>query len=164
MQPITFRLAEEADLPVLIALLADDPLGKTRETPSGTTENTVPSPAYSAAFRAIAADPNNQLIVAVAAGEKQPAVVGVLQLTFIPSLTYSGGMRAQIEGVRVHKNWRSSGVGRDLLAHTIGVAKAKGCVLAQLTTDKARTDALRFYEGLGFTSSHWGLKLRLQET
>ena len=165
MQPISFREATEADLPAIVAMLADDPLGKIREVGGKTRET--PAPAYSAAFRDIAGDANNQLIVAVTddgtpeVPEIPEIIVGVLQLTFIPSLTYSGGMRAQIEGVRVHGDWRGSGVGRELIQHANALAKTKGCVLVQLTTDKARPDALRFYEGLGFTASHWGMKLRL---
>jgi len=172
MQPISFREATEADLPAIVAMLADDPLGKTREVGGKTRETpaektTAPAPAYSAAFRDIAGDANNQLIVAATDDgtpeipEIPEIIVGVLQLTFIPSLTYSGGMRAQIEGVRVHTNFRGSGVGRELMLHATALAKTKGCVLLQLTTDKARPDALRFYEGLGFTASHWGMKLRL---
>jgi len=168
MQPITFRQATEADLPAIVAMLADDPLGKTREvggktreTPAGQAQTTAPAPAYSASFRDIAGDANNQLIVAVTDDGTPEVIVGVLQLTFIPSLTYSGGMRGQIEGVRVHADWRGSGVGRELMQHANALAKTKGCVLMQLTTDKARPDALRFYEGLGFTASHWGMKLRL---
>ena len=110
---------------------------------------------YIAAFEAISADPNNELIVVC----KLDSVVGVLQLTFIPYLTYQGSERALIEGVRVAKTHRSGGVGQALFKWAIERAKARGCRMLQLTTDKARPDAVRFYERLGFRASHEGMKL-----
>lgn len=147
-----FRDATEADLAAVVALLADDPLGATRESPGAELP-----PAYAEAFAAIAADPNNRLIVA----DDEGAVVGCLQLTFIPGLTYTGGWRAQIEGVRIARSHRGRGLGRAMFEWAIGEARGRGCRLVQLTTNKARPDALRFYENLGFVASHEGLKLDL---
>ena len=114
-------------------------------------------PAYLQAFHAIEADPNQYLAIALLDGE--PA--GMLQLSFIPYLTYQGGWRALIEGVRIAARHRDAGLGRQLMAWAIDQARARGCHLVQLTTDKARPDALRFYESLGFRASHEGLKLHL---
>ena len=133
-------------------LLADDPLGAKREA------YTAPLPeSYEWAFEAINCDPYNELVVAEMEGE----VIGVLQLTFIPNITYRGGWRAQIEGVRVSTGVRSSGIGRKFLEWAIDRARQQGCHLVQLTTDKARPDAIRFYESLGFVASHEGMKLHL---
>jgi len=148
-----FRDATGADLAAIVALLADDPLGATREASAAEL-----SPAYAEAFAAIAADANNRLIVADDGG----AVVGCLQLTFIPGLTYTGGWRAQIEGVRIAQSQRGQGLGRAMFDWAIEEARARGCRLVQLTTNKARPDALRFYESLGFTASHEGMKLDLK--
>lgn len=147
-----FRLAQRADLSAIVSLLADDPLGALRESPGEPL-----APGYGAAFEAIARDPNNELVVAEAEGR----VVAVLQLTFIPSVTYRGSWRALIEGVRVTADRRSGGLGRALFVWAIARAKARGCHLVQLTSDKARPDAIRFYEQLGFVASHEGLKLNL---
>jgi GNAT superfamily N-acetyltransferase len=150
---LAFRRARRGDLPAIVHLLADDPLGAQREA------DTWPLPAsYGAAFDAIDADPNQELVVAECGG----AVVGVLQLTFIPSLTYRGGWRALIEGVRVAAALRSAGVGQRLFEWAIARARERGCHLLQLTSDKARPDAIRFYERLGFVASHEGLKLPLR--
>ena len=150
--PIRFRTASLNDLNAIVAMLADDPLGQQRE------DHTLPlSKRYLDAFSAIDTDSNNQLLVA----KLQQQLIAVLQLSFIPSLTYQGSWRAQIEGVRVHSDYRNSGVGRELLQHAIERARQHGCRLVQLTTDKARPQALRFYQKLGFTASHEGLKLRL---
>jgi GNAT superfamily N-acetyltransferase len=150
---LTFRPAQRADLPDMVRLLADDVLGARRE------EYVLPLPAaYGAAFEAIARDPNNELVVV----EREGTVVGVLQLTFIPSLTYRGRSRALIEGVRVDASLRASGIGRQLFAWAIERARARACHLVQLTSDKARPDAIRFYESLGFVASHEGLKLHLE--
>ena len=94
-------------------------------------------------------------------GELDGRVVGTLQLTFIPSLTYRGGERAQIEAVRIEAGSRGRGVGRAMVRWAIGQARLRGCRLVQLTTDRRRPDALRFYESLGFRASHTGLKLPL---
>jgi len=149
---LTFRPATRADLPDIVRMLADDPLGATRETYA-----TPLPPSYGAAFDAIEADPNNELVVATLDGR----VIGVLQLTFIPSITYRGGWRALIEGVRVDASVRSEGIGRQLFEWAIERARQRGCHIVQLTSDKARPDAIRFYQGLGFVASHEGLKRSL---
>ena len=133
-------------------MLADDPLGAKREAYASPLPDR-----YYDAFKAIDDDANNELVVAVLAGK----VVGVLQLTFIPYLTYRGGWRALIEGVRVDSAQRSSGTGHRLLEWAIERARERGCHLVQLTSDKERPDAIRFYQGLGFEASHEGLKLHL---
>ena len=149
---LTFRPATEQDLPAIVALLADDPLGSTRESPEVPLQD-----GYYRAFSAIEQDPNNELILAID-GER---VAGVLQITFIPYLTYQGSWRALIEGVRVAKDLRSRGVGKALFAWAIERARRRECRIVQLTTDKDRPDALRFYEDLGFVASHEGMKLHL---
>ena len=149
---VTFRRAREADVPDIVRLLADDPLGAKRER----HETPLPE-SYARAFRAIDADPNNELVVAC----QDERVVGVLQLTFIPYLTYQGGWRALIEGVRVDARVRSLGLGRALFEWAIARARERGCHMVQLTTDKSRPDARRFYEALGFVASHEGMKLHL---
>jgi GNAT superfamily N-acetyltransferase len=147
-----FRRATQNDLPAIVRLLADDPLGAQRER----FEDPLPG-AYGDAFAAIDRDPNNELVVLERAGE----VIGVLQLTFIPYLTYQGGWRALIEGVRIDARFRSGGLGRQLFEWAIARARERGCHLIQLTSDKARPDAIRFYESLGFVASHEGMKLKL---
>jgi GNAT superfamily N-acetyltransferase len=149
---LRFRRAARADVPAIVRLLADDPLGAERER----FETPLPE-SYLRAFEAIDADPNNELVV-TCLGER---VAGVLQLTFIPYLTYQGGWRALIEAVRVDARLRSQGVGRQLFEWAIGRARERGCHLVQLTTDKSRADARRFYESLGFEASHEGMKLHL---
>jgi ribosomal protein S18 acetylase RimI-like enzyme len=151
-QPV-FRRARREDLPALVRLLADDPLGATRETPA----DPLP-PAYAEAFDAIDCDPNQALVV-VALPDRE--VAGVLQITFIPSLTHRGGWRAQIEGVRIASDLRDAGLGRQMFDWAIERARERDCHLVQLTSDKARPDAIRFYESLGFVASHEGLKLSL---
>ncbi len=149
---LTIRPATRDDLPAVVALLADDPLGARRE------QATDPLPAaYWQAFDAIADDTNNELIIASARGE----VVGCMQLTYIPHLVRRGAWRCQLEGVRVAATLRGGGVGRQLLQWAITRARARGCRLVQLTTDMQRADARRFYESLGFVASHTGLKLTL---
>jgi ribosomal protein S18 acetylase RimI-like enzyme len=150
---MTFRCARHHDLPAIVRLLADDPLGAKRER----YETPLPQ-AYVRAFEAIDADPNNELVVACLEGE----VVGVLQLTFIPYLTYQGGWRALIEAVRIDSRQRSRGLGRKMFEWAIARSRDRGCHLVQLTTDKSRPDAKRFYESLGFAASHEGMKLQLK--
>lgn len=147
-----FRVARADDLPQLVRMLADDPLGAARE------RHADPLPVgYIAAFEAIDRDPNQELIVA----EIDRSIAGVVQLSFIPGLSYQGGWRALIEAVRVAVGHRSSGLGTAMIDYCIERARTRGCVLVQLTTDRKRDDALRFYERLGFVASHHGLKLRL---
>jgi GNAT superfamily N-acetyltransferase len=149
---IVIRRAQRDDLPHIVQLLADDPLGVKREAPV----EPLPS-SYHTAFEAIDLDPNHELVVAEADGR----VIGVLQLTFLPYLTYQGSWRALIEGVRVASDRRSAGTGKRLIAWAIDRARQRGCRIVQLTSDKSRRDAIRFYERLGFVASHEGLKLHL---
>jgi ribosomal protein S18 acetylase RimI-like enzyme len=144
-----FRRATAQDLPAIVALLADDMLGAAREAPG--------DPAYAAAFAAIEADPNQLLAVA----EQDGRILGCLQLTFIPGLSHRGAWRGQVESVRVAADQRGTGLGRRFLAWAIAQSRARGCRMVQLTTDKSRADARRFYESLGFTASHEGMKLTL---
>ena len=154
MKPVDvkFRPAVREDLPEIVRLLADDPLGASRES----LVSPLPG-SYAEAFAAIERDPNNELIVGALNGK----VVGVLQITFIPYITYRGGWRALIEGVRVASGVRSAGLGRTFFQWAINRATERGCHLVQLTSDKARPDAIRFYETLGFVASHEGMKLHL---
>ncbi|WP_433747333.1 N-acetyltransferase family protein [Falsibacillus pallidus] len=149
---LTFRMAKEKDLDRIVEMLADDELGKKRER----YEQPLPD-CYKQAFQAIDKDPNNELIVACR-GEK---VMGVLQITFTPYLTHQGGWRATIEGVRTSSETRGHGIGTDMFRWAINRAKERGCHLVQLTTDKQRPDALRFYEKLGFQATHEGMKMKL---
>ncbi len=152
VESIQFREAVRNDLPAIVNMLADDPLGVRRE------QNIQPlPPSYYEAFTAIEADPRNELIVAVADG----LVVGVMQLTFIPGLSYQGSWRMLIEGVRVATASRGKGVGGAMLTWAINRARERGCHIVQLTTNKQRADARRFYERLGFAASHEGMKLVL---
>lgn len=151
---LTVRAARRADVPAIVALLADDAISAGRERAA--TADALDE-AYWRAFEAVDADARNLLVVA----ELDREVVGTLQLTFIPSLTHRGGERAQIEGVRVRSDRRNAGVGRLLIGWAVEQARAHGCRLVQLTTDKRRTDAHRFYASLGFRASHEGMKLAL---
>jgi len=151
-QSVQFRHAARHDLESIVGMLADDELGSRREDASLPLNR-----AYAAALEAIDADPNNELVVAVL----DERIVGVLQITFIPYLTYQGGWRALIEGVRVASDARSAGVGRAMLEWAIDRAGERGCMMVQLTTDKARPDAIRFYQCLGFSATHEGMKLKL---
>lgn len=149
---LIFRRAAEADLPAIIAMLADDALGRQREDIS------VPvADCYRDAFEAISTDKNQYLAVA----EKDGAVIGTLQLTFLPGLSHQGLWRGQIESVRVSSTARGDGVGRQLLEWAIATCKERGCGIIQLTSDKSRSDAIRFYESLGFKASHEGFKLKV---
>ena len=145
---VIFRAATHADLPAIVALLADDVLGKAREF-------AVVDAAYEKAFADIDADPRNLLIVADDNGE----IVACMQITYIPGLGRHGSERAQIEAVRVRSDQRGRGVGREMIAWAIEQARGRGCALVQLTTDKSRVDAHRFYARFGFVSSHEGMKL-----
>ncbi len=153
MNDIAFRRATRGDLPAIIALLADDPLGAAREDPADP-----PNPRYVDAFDAIDRDPNQYLAV-VTAGE---AVIGCLQLSFVPGLSRLGLWRGQIESVRIAAAHRGGGLGRRMFEWAIDECRQRGCGLVQLTTDKTRADALRFYESLGFRASHEGMKLALE--
>jgi ribosomal protein S18 acetylase RimI-like enzyme len=147
---IEIRPAIESDLPAVIALLADDVLGAGRETPDDLTP-------YLAAFVRVQADPN-QLLVVVTRGD---TVIGTLQLSIVPGLSRQGRTRSIIEAVRVHSGERGSGLGTALIEWAVAESAQRGCTLVQLTSDRSRTDAHRFYERLGFTASHVGFKLEL---
>ncbi|MGW8780088.1 N-acetyltransferase family protein [Streptomyces sp. NPDC055796] len=144
------RPATEEDLPAIVAMLADDPLGATRESPDDLTP-------YLAAFKRLADDPHQHVVVAVREGR----VVGTLQLTIVPGLSRKGATRSIIEGVRVHAEERGSGLGTRFIQWAIEESRRENCRLVQLTSDATRTDAHRFYERLGFTASHVGFKLSL---
>ena len=148
---VAFRRAVAGDLPAIVALLADDDIGSTRERLDDL-------PAYEAAFAAVDAD-SNQLLVVGCDGDG--TVVATVQVSFVPSLTRGGAWRAQLEGVRVASSARGSGVGRSLVSWCLERAVERGCRLVQLTTDKRRPEALRFYESLGFEATHEGMKLDL---
>jgi GNAT superfamily N-acetyltransferase len=151
--PAVLRRALPADVTAIVDLLAADQLGASRDG----VRDAADLAAYEAAFRAIDADPAQLLVVAEAGGR----VVGTLQLTFIPGLARRGALRAQIEAVRVADSARGEGVGSAMLDWAIDEARQRGCALVQLTTDKSRTDAHRFYRRLGFIASHDGMKLAL---
>ena len=147
---VTLRQAVPTDLPEVVALLAADQLGVHREVADD------PEP-YRAAFDAISADPAHLLLVA----DDGARLVGTMQLSFIPGLARRGAWRAQIEAVRVHEDARGHGLGAQMIRWAVDEARRRGCALVQLTTDKRRTDAHRFYERLGFVASHEGMKLAL---
>jgi GNAT superfamily N-acetyltransferase len=153
-KPVVLRAARRADIPALVDLLAADQLGATRDG----IRDQADLDAYDRALRAIDADPAHILIVADRAGE----VVGTMQLSFLPGLARRGALRAQIEAVRVAASTRGSGLGAAMLQWAIDEARRRDCALVQLTTDKARTDAHRFYQRLGFVASHEGMKLKLR--
>lgn len=148
---LVFRKARETDLPEIVSMLADDALGRNREASLKD-----PSP-YQSALREIDADPNQFLCVVESDGH----IVGTLQLTFIPGLSRGGAKRGQIEAVRVARGHRNKGIGREMFDWAIAQCRAHDCTLVQLTTDKTRSDAHRFYESLGFEASHVGFKLKL---
>ena len=150
---LTFRLAARSDVPAILELLADDEVSRARDGAISEAGDA----AHWAAFDAIDADPRNELIVV----EEDGVPVGTFQLTFTPSLSRGGSERMTIEAVRVRSDRRGSGVGRQMMAWALDRGRERGCRLAQLTTDKRRADAHRFYESLGFVASHEGMKLAL---
>jgi GNAT superfamily N-acetyltransferase len=145
-----FRPATAADIPAIVAMLADDMLGAAREGDPA-------DPAYLAAFYAIAADPNELLAVAEIDGR----VAGTVQIGFLPGLSRKGAWRGQIEAVRVAALFRGRGLGEAMIRWALDQCRARGCAMVQLTTDKRRADAQRFYGRLGFVASHEGMKLEL---
>ena len=153
MNKVVFRLAKREDMPSIVCMLAEDDLGSQRER----YEESLPD-SYYAAFEKIDNDSNHELIVAEMDGE----VVGTLHLIFIPSVSYQGGLRAQVESVRVDGKYRSQGIGSEMMKWVIELAKGRGAHLVQLTTHRSREDAHRFYEKLGFIGSHLGMKLSLK--
>ncbi len=147
------RRAYKEDVIAIVAMLANDALGEQRE------DYKLPLPdSYYRAFHKIDSDPNQELMVAE---NKEGIVIGTLQLSLIPYLTYKGGLRAQIEAVRIHENYRGKGLGKKLFLWAIERAKEKNAHVVQLTTDKKRPKALRFYESLGFKGTHEGMKLHI---
>ena len=147
---LTFREAVRSDLRELVLMLADDHLGATREDTSEPLNE-----AYVQAFEAIEKDANNELVVVESSGD----LVGMLQLTYIPYVNRTGAWRCIIEGVRIQSAFRGQGLGHRFFEWAIAKAKERGCKIVQLTSDKQRPDAIRFYQQLGFQASHEGLKL-----
>lgn len=143
---LVFRPAVAADLPRVVELIADDAIARARTGEVG--------PEHEAAFAAIDADPNNALVVVERDGE----VVGTMQLTVVPGISRGGASRLLVEAVRVDRRLRGQGVGRAMMAWAHAWGVARGCALAQLTSDKRRTDAHRFYRSLGYEQSHEGFK------
>ena len=152
MSGLILRDAQRGEVAAIVKMLADDELGRTREE----IGDPLPAPYYEA-YEEIARDPNNRLLVAEVGGE----IVGTLQLTFIRGLSRKAARRAQIEAVRIAGPHRGTGFGEQLIRAAIEIARNAGCSIVQLTTDKRRTDARRFYERLGFVASHEGMKLSL---
>lgn len=177
MAEVIFRGATRADVPAILELLNDDEITRSRQTASAAPASTsarfgavqaasaqagavtpeAEDAALWAAFEAIDADPRNELIVA----DEDGTVVGTCQLTFIPSLSRRGAERMTIEAVRVRGDLRGRGLGRAMMAWSLARARERGCGLAQLTTDKRRTEAHRFYAALGFEATHEGFKINL---
>lgn len=155
-QPVVLRRATRTDVPAIVALLADDDLGATRDGIRTEADLAV----YQRAFDAIDRDPAQLLVVAEAGGR----LVATLQLMFLPGLSHRGAVRAQIESVRVAAGLRGHGLGQAVMTWAIGEARRRGCSLVQLSTNKSRSDAHRFYERLGFAASHEGMKLQLPRT
>lgn len=149
-EDVTIRRATAADLAQIVALLADDEIGVSRESPDDLTP-------YQHAFEVIESDKHELLVVAARDGE----VIGTLQLSLLPGLSRKGAFRAQIEGVRVARGQRGSALGTHLIEWAIAQARSWDCQLVQLTSDKARIDAHRFYEKIGFTATHEGFKMTL---
>lgn len=147
---IVIRPAARSDVPAIVALLADDTLGASRESPGDLAP-------YYTAFAAVESDPHQLLVVM----ERDSEVLGTLQLTFIPGLSLKGAWRCQVEAVRIASSERGAGLGAALIQWAIEEARARGCEVVQLTSDNTRTDAHRFYERLGFHMSHQGFKLPL---
>ena len=152
-EKLIFRLANLADLPSIVRMLADDDLGSQRER---FVEPLLDS--YIRAFEKIEKDPNHELVAAELDGE----IVGTLHLTFIPSISYQGGLRALVESVRVDRKYRGQGIGTEMMRWVINRAREREAYLLQLTTHRSRKDAHRFYERLGFNGSHLGMKLNLR--
>ena len=151
--PVMLRTATDADIAAIVSLIAADQLGATRDG----VRDEADLVAYTAAFRSIDADPAHLLVVA----ERDGQIVGTMQLSFLPGLARRGALRAQIEAVRVAQSERGSGLGAAMMGWAIDEARRRCCALVQLTTDKSRADAHRFYARLGFVASHEGMKLAL---
>lgn len=152
MERLLIRDAVEADLPFIVGLIASDPIAAARDA-----EGPDDAAAQLEAFRAIAADPNHRLLVA----ERTGMPVGSFQLSFIPGVARGGAWRGQIEAVRVAPTHQGQGIGQAMMRWAIEQCRDRGCALVQLTSDRNRTDAHRFYERLGFAGTHSGFKLKL---
>jgi len=150
---VTYRDATAADLPAIVLLLAEDQIGGRRDDPGPPLDS-----AYAAAFAAIDGDPNQRLIVAVSGG----TVIGTMQLSFLPGLLNRGAWRGQIEAVRIAADQRGQGLGADMIGWAVEQCRARGCFMAQLTSNNDRGAAHRFYERLGWQKSHAGFKLYLE--
>ncbi|MFE4645842.1 GNAT family N-acetyltransferase [Streptomyces sp. NPDC056730] len=150
MSDLNIRPALPDDIPAIVAMLADDPLGAQRES----LDDLAP---YTEAYERLARDPNQHVVVAERAGQ----VIGTLQLSIIPGLSRRGATRSIIEAVRVHADERGSGLGTRFIEWAVDESRRQGCQLVQLTSDASRTDAHRFYERLGFTASHVGFKMNI---
>ncbi|WNO52919.1 GNAT family N-acetyltransferase [Stakelama saccharophila] len=153
MTDFTIRDAHGGDLPAVVALLRQDQMGGEDEDPGPPLD-----PGYRAAFDAIAGDPNQFLFV----GEQDGRVVGTFQLSLLPGLLYHGAWRGQIEAVRIDERVRGRGLGEAMMKLALDLCRARGCRIVQLTSNTARTRAHAFYERLGFTKSHVGMKLMLE--
>ena len=151
---MNFRKATENDVSTIVEMIADDELGKKRENFKA------PLPKeYLKAFEKINSDENQELIVVE---NKNSEIIGTLQLSFIQYLTYQGGIRAQIEAVRIRKDKRGLGIGKTMFEWAINRAKERNAHLLQLTTDKKRPKAIKFYEDLGFKATHEGMKIHFE--
>ena len=149
---VTIRAARIEDVGVIVAMLADDPLGGARER----IEDPLP-PSYLAAFERVTRDPNIQLVVAE---DGEGAVVGCLQLCILPGLSSQGASRGLLEDVRVAAHCRSRGIGEQMVQWAVAEARTRGCKVVELLTHHTRVDAQRFYERLGFARSHVGMTVR----
>ncbi|UYY78278.1 GNAT family N-acetyltransferase [Sphingomonas sp. R1] len=149
-----FRDATLADLPAIVAMLDDDELSRGREDASLPLD-----PRYEMAFADLDSDPNQRLIVA----ERDGAVIGTMQLSFLPGIAFRGAWRGQIEAVRIAASERGQGLGQQMIEWAVAQCRARGCRMVQLTSMRDRVDAHRFYEKLGWTRSHFGFKLKLDE-
>lgn len=150
---LIFRRARRADLEAIVALFADDELGRLREDASLPLNQK-----YTSAFADIERDDNQFLMVVEQAG----ALVGFLQITFIPTLSRLGSIRGQVESVRVASHLRGQGIGTRMMQEAIELCRQRKCVLVQLTTDLTRQKTRKFYEALGFETTHHGMKLHLE--
>jgi len=150
---VVFRLAKQDDLPAIVRMLVDDDLGSQRER----YEEPLPK-SYTTAFEQIERDVNHKLVVAELNGD----VIGTLHLMFLPSISFQGGLRAQVESVRMDKLYQGQGIGSDMMKWAIERAQERGAHIVQLTTHQSRADAHRFYERLGFKGTHLGMKLNLK--
>jgi GNAT superfamily N-acetyltransferase len=148
---MTIRKARKTDINEIVQMLANDPLGASRE-------DVLHPEKYEKAFDIIDADKNQSLMIVEGENGK---VIGTFQMTFIQYLTHQGSMRVQVESVRVREDYRGKGIGENMFEWIIDYSKARGAHLLQLTSDKKRPDAIRFYQKLGFLDSHEGLKMAL---